>query len=92
MAETAVTPARRPLQQFLAAAPPCWGDVEIRIRTLVAAHHQRNQAVATSLKRRASSGEYTVGDVGQIKNLQLHGVDKIANIEVTPMCTFPTVG
>jgi hypothetical protein len=50
-------------------------------RPLAAAHHQRNQAVAASLKRRAWSGEYTVGDVEQIKNLQLHGVHKIPNIE-----------
>jgi len=58
-----------------------------------AARVQRKQRTIREIKHlplRLSAafapGEYTIGDAEQIKNLRLHGVHKIPNIAVTPIC------
>jgi hypothetical protein len=52
--------------------------------TIAAVRHQRNQVVATLLKRHVLLRKCTFGDVIEIKCLSALGVRKIPNLEATP--------
>jgi hypothetical protein len=54
------------------------------VRTLAASHHQRNQAVETSLVRHMLCGTCDARDRREIKWLPVLGVRKSPFIEVTP--------